>query len=423
MKRKKNGKRIRVEIHGFNFHVGFIVIDYANKGESLVIYGRYFLVTIKSKVDFGLREMRIDLTMLEEDRNLDAMLVSLVEEVVEVGSRSGELVKMGNSSQNKSHNVENKKFGKEDKFRLVEHGLPKKMCDPRNFVLPVRVNETVRMSALVDTGASVSVLPYILYKNLRLSELRPYHSNLTMADNTQAKLKKNYFFLLGRPFLRTCDAIIDMGHGRDEDGNLKYGPVVPLLLDIEDEMERALAMEAYFNPFKIYHCFQKDKECQKNEFWMISALEEGRDINVAWIIVEFLCKSAPGIKENSDICRGHYVTMIARSLGYYVDEELDKCSELIECEKWTAKMFAKELDLDNYTLLRSGLLPQPPRLTREQRQEPSGLNSSWGDWNACLNEIERSMPSLRGTSIIPSLGYEVEGSLGAMQEDDDEDDT
>ncbi|GJR10499.1 hypothetical protein Tco_0793151 [Tanacetum coccineum] len=38
----------------------------------------------------------------------------------------------------------------------------------------------------------------------------------------------------------------------DEDDNLKYGPIAPLFLDIEDDMERALAMEAYFSPFKNY---------------------------------------------------------------------------------------------------------------------------------------------------------------------------
>nr|GEZ93904.1 hypothetical protein [Tanacetum cinerariifolium] len=104
--------------------------------------------------------------------------------------------------------------------------------------------------------------------------------------------------LLGRPLLRTCGAIIDMGRGtlciddgvirhtyfpkprsksyveafemegeddwlrsfevgRDEDGNVKYGPVAPSLIDIEDDMERALAMEAYFNPIKNVIVFKK----------------------------------------------------------------------------------------------------------------------------------------------------------------------
>ncbi|GKD51708.1 hypothetical protein Tco_1280684 [Tanacetum coccineum] len=104
--------------------------------------------------------------------------------------------------------------------------------------------------------------------------------------------------LLGRPFLRTCGAIIDMGRGtlciddgvirhtyfpkprsnsyveafemegeddwlgsfemgRDEDGNVKYGPIAPSFIYIEDDMERTLAMEAYFNPFKNILVFKK----------------------------------------------------------------------------------------------------------------------------------------------------------------------
>ncbi|GJT53276.1 hypothetical protein Tco_0988330 [Tanacetum coccineum] len=45
--------------------------------------------------------------------------------------------------------------------------------------------------------------------------------------------------------------------GRDEDGNVKYGPVAPSFIDIEDNMERALAVEAYFNPFKNVIVFKK----------------------------------------------------------------------------------------------------------------------------------------------------------------------
>ncbi|GKB54242.1 hypothetical protein Tco_0904995 [Tanacetum coccineum] len=101
--------------------------------------------------------------------------------------------------------------------------------------------------------------------------------------------------LLGK---RTCGVVIDMGHGtlyiddgvirhtyflkprakayldnfaqeeeddwlscfevgRDEDDNLKYGPVAPSFLDIKEDMERALAMEAYFNPFNNIIVFMK----------------------------------------------------------------------------------------------------------------------------------------------------------------------
>ncbi|GJZ69143.1 hypothetical protein Tco_0632693 [Tanacetum coccineum] len=55
--------------------------------------------------DFGTSEIHIDLTMLEEEKEFDAMLEGLVEKVEEVGSSNRELVKMGKASSNKSHNV------------------------------------------------------------------------------------------------------------------------------------------------------------------------------------------------------------------------------------------------------------------------------------------------------------------------------
>nr|GFA34061.1 hypothetical protein [Tanacetum cinerariifolium] len=188
-----------------------------------------------------------------------------------------------------------KEFSEEDKVDIIEHCLPKKMRDPEKYVFPVKINVIVEMVALVDIG-SVSVLPYILYKDLGLGDPRPYQMNLTMADNMQAKAMgevKN-----GRPFFRTFGAIIDMGRGtfciddgiichtyfpkpnsksyvegfemegeddwlgsfevgRDEDGNVKFGPVAPSFIDIEDDMERALTMEEYFYPFKNLILFKK----------------------------------------------------------------------------------------------------------------------------------------------------------------------
>ncbi|GJT04462.1 hypothetical protein Tco_0838924 [Tanacetum coccineum] len=121
------------------------------------------------------------------------------------------------------------------------------------------------------------------------------------------------------------------------------------------------------------------------------------------LIVGALVHRLGRIKENSLIYGGHYVTKIAKSLGYLVKEEVEKCSEPIECEKWTTKMLVNELDLENYTLLRPTLSPPLTRVPREQRQEPS------------------SMPSFRGTSIVPSSGYEVGGSSRSIQDEDDED--
>ncbi|GKB50326.1 hypothetical protein Tco_0901079 [Tanacetum coccineum] len=125
------------------------------------------------------------------------------------------------------------------------------------------------------------------------------------------------------------------------------------------------------------------------------------------IIVGDLVYRLGRLKENSLICGDHYVNKITKSLGYLVNEEARKCSKPTECEKWTTKMLANELDLENYTLLQPTLSPPPTREEREKRQEPSGLNSS-------------SMPNFKGTSIVPSSGYEVGGSSRAIQDDDDD---
>nr|GEU84397.1 hypothetical protein [Tanacetum cinerariifolium] len=245
---------------------------------------RDFLVTSKSRVDFRIGEIRIDLTMLEEMKDIDVMLDAL-EEVEALDRKYKELeeskpildvlenymtypknfdeVLMGRARQNSNN------YSEEVKIRIVEHGLAKKMYDPGNFVLPVKVNGTIEMNALADTGASVSVLPYCLFMNLGLRGPLPYNSNLTMADNTQAKatrevkntwgtlciddgvIRHTYFpkprakaYLDNFAQEEEDDWLSYFKVRRDKDGNPKYGPVAPSFLDIEDDMERALAMEA-----------------------------------------------------------------------------------------------------------------------------------------------------------------------------------
>ncbi|GJS10740.1 hypothetical protein Tco_0367536 [Tanacetum coccineum] len=140
---------------------------------------------------------------------------------------------------------------------------------------------------------------------------------------------------------------------------------------------------------ELNHRAGSKERCQKRDMWIMSALEESRGINLAWVITEHLCMNALGIKENSLICRGHYVTKIAHLLGYLNDEEVAKCSEPIEYETWTIKMLANKLDEDTYSLIQTEQEGQQPGQARRQGQEPRGLDSSWGDWNASLNEIER----------------------------------
>ncbi|GKC78184.1 hypothetical protein Tco_1128958 [Tanacetum coccineum] len=134
---------------------------------------------------------------------------------------------------------------------------------------------------------------------------------------------------------------------------------------------------------------------------MMSALEESRGVNLAWIIADHLYKHAPGMNESSVICAGHYVTKIASSLGYCMDDEIKKCSKPIDCKYWTTKMLAEELDEKNQCLLKETGIPTQAGIgSSEQRQEPRGLNSSYFGGN--------------------SLGYAVGGSSGGARFDDED---
>ncbi|GJZ23772.1 hypothetical protein Tco_0561231 [Tanacetum coccineum] len=68
---------VNVEIHGVKFKADFVALDYANEGEPSIMFGRNFLATTKSQVDFGLGKIKMNLTMFEEVNSV----VDLLEEI------------------------------------------------------------------------------------------------------------------------------------------------------------------------------------------------------------------------------------------------------------------------------------------------------------------------------------------------------
>nr|GEU95362.1 zinc finger, CCHC-type [Tanacetum cinerariifolium] len=193
--------------------------------------------------------------------------------------------------------------------------------------------------------------------------------------------------------------------GRDEDGNVKYGPVAHSFIDIKDDMERALEMEAYFNPFKNVIVFKKLIDFLGSLTVQLKNLDWGNEGYTAYKKVDGIGmlvvlglfiedEHAPGTKENIVICAGHFVTKIACFLGYCMDDEIKKCSEPIDCEYWISKMLAAELDVENTCLKKETKMPtQAEEGSREPTQEHGGLNSSWGDWNASLKALPEAPPA------------------------------
>ncbi|GJT82715.1 reverse transcriptase domain-containing protein [Tanacetum coccineum] len=115
--------------------------------------------------------------------------------------------------------------------------LPEKLGDPGKFLIPCDFSELDECLALADLGASINLMPLSVWKQLSLPELTSTRMTLELADRSVAhpkgvaedifvKVGKFYFLadfvvvdydvdprvplILGRPFLRTARALIDV---------------------------------------------------------------------------------------------------------------------------------------------------------------------------------------------------------------------
>ena len=119
---------------------------------------------------------------------------------------------------------------------LMKKELPEKMKDPGSFTIPCIIEGVEIQKALCDSGASINLMPLSVAKQLSLGELIPTTITLQMADRSMVKpegvlvtVGKFVFpvdfiildmeedsqvpLLLGRPFLATGAALIDMQKG------------------------------------------------------------------------------------------------------------------------------------------------------------------------------------------------------------------
>nr|GEZ25968.1 reverse transcriptase domain-containing protein [Tanacetum cinerariifolium] len=114
--------------------------------------------------------------------------------------------------------------------------LPKKLRDPGKFLIPCDFSE-VKCKALADLGASINLMPLSVWNELGLPELIPTRMTLELTNRaicTPAGIARDVFvpvgkftfladfvivdyesdlrvpLILGRPFLRTARALIDV---------------------------------------------------------------------------------------------------------------------------------------------------------------------------------------------------------------------
>ena len=141
-------------------------------------------------------------------------------------------------------NVDKKAFLTEQVSAIIQCKTTVKYKDPGCPTISVNIGGTCVEKALVDLGASVNLLPYSVYKQLGLGELKPTSITLSLADRSIKILKgtvedvliqvdKFYYpvdfvvldtkpvavganyvpIILGRPFLATSNAIINCRNG------------------------------------------------------------------------------------------------------------------------------------------------------------------------------------------------------------------
>ncbi|GJZ25808.1 reverse transcriptase domain-containing protein [Tanacetum coccineum] len=120
---------------------------------------------------------------------------------------------------------------------IIMNKVPEKLEDPRKFLIPCVLQELNRTSALADSGASINLLPPSIYKKLGLEALTPTQMTLELANHSithpmdiaeDVVVRVDGFtfladfvvvnfepdprvpIILGRPFLRTAKALIDL---------------------------------------------------------------------------------------------------------------------------------------------------------------------------------------------------------------------
>ena len=123
---------------------------------------------------------------------------------------------------------------------VIQKSIPEKRQDPGSFTIPCMIGNVDMGKALCDFEASINLMPLFVAKRLSLGELTPTAMTLQMADRTLAhpegiledvlikvgkfvfpvdfvviniKEDKQVLLLLGRPFVATGAALIDVKKG------------------------------------------------------------------------------------------------------------------------------------------------------------------------------------------------------------------
>ncbi|XP_057802485.1 uncharacterized protein LOC131017780 isoform X2 [Salvia miltiorrhiza] len=164
------------------------------------------------------------------------------------------------------------KFGNDARIRVSENvsavlqrKLPQKCRDPGMFTIPCIIGNKTVERAMLDLGASINVMPYSMYKDLQLGPLKDTRVIIQLADRSTAYPEgvvedvlvkvndlifpvdfyivdmddsaKQSLILLGRPFMKTAKAKIDVDSGMlsfEFDGDVVTFNIFEAMKHVED---------------------------------------------------------------------------------------------------------------------------------------------------------------------------------------------
>ncbi|KAL4349902.1 hypothetical protein AHAS_Ahas10G0088400 [Arachis hypogaea] len=102
---------------------------------------------------------------------------------------------------------------------LIQRKLPKKMLDPRSFLIPYTIGTITFEKVLCDLDSSINLMPLFVMKKLEIQEAQTIRISLQMADKSQRQaygLVENLLVKVGELFLLTDFLILDMGEDTDD---------------------------------------------------------------------------------------------------------------------------------------------------------------------------------------------------------------
>ncbi|GJZ12815.1 reverse transcriptase domain-containing protein [Tanacetum coccineum] len=131
----------------------------------------------------------------------------------------------------KKHKIEQifAAFLSDESSAMIQNKVTPKLEDPGSFLIPCNFNKTFSCNALADLGASINLIPYLLYAKLFLETLKPTKMSERLADRSfqyPVGIAENMLFevgkftflemeedskvplILGQPFLHTADVVI-----------------------------------------------------------------------------------------------------------------------------------------------------------------------------------------------------------------------